>query len=192
MEGAQRPLVSRPMKLIFLHGMPGVGKLTVARELAKLTGFKLFHNHLTVDLLLAVFEFGSPAFVELREKIWLDVFSRATSAQIDLIFTFAFERTVTHDFIRNARHAVESNGGQVFLVKLECSPGELEKRLTHPDRKTFGKLTSLEIFHQLREAGVFEHAEVPEDHVVLDTTTTGASAAAKRIADELGLRSDDK
>ena len=38
------------MKLIFLHGLPGVGKLTVAREFAKLTGFKVFHNHLAVDL----------------------------------------------------------------------------------------------------------------------------------------------
>ncbi|MBD0327065.1 MAG: AAA family ATPase, partial [Pyrinomonadaceae bacterium] len=47
------------MKLIFLHGLPGVGKLTVARELAKLTGFKVFHNHLAVDLVESLFEFGS-------------------------------------------------------------------------------------------------------------------------------------
>ncbi len=36
------------MRLVFIYGPPGVGKLTVARELAALTGFKLFHNHLTV------------------------------------------------------------------------------------------------------------------------------------------------
>ena len=61
------------MKLIVLFGMPATGKLTVGQELAALTGFKLFHNHLVVDLLLSVFEFGSPGFVELREKIWLSV-----------------------------------------------------------------------------------------------------------------------
>jgi hypothetical protein len=38
------------VKLIFLHGLPGFGKLTDARELAKLTRFKIFHNHLAVDL----------------------------------------------------------------------------------------------------------------------------------------------
>ncbi len=65
------------MKLIFLHGMPGVGKLTVATELAKLTGFKLFHNHLTVDLVTSLFEFGSQPFIELRERIWLDTFAQA-------------------------------------------------------------------------------------------------------------------
>jgi hypothetical protein len=65
------------LRLIFLHGLPGVGKLTVARELARLTGYKLFHNHLAVDLVESVFEFGSWPFVELREMIWLALFSRA-------------------------------------------------------------------------------------------------------------------
>jgi replication-associated recombination protein RarA len=47
------------MNLIFLYGPPGVGKLTVAQELAGMTGYKLFHNHLTVDLVYAVFDFGT-------------------------------------------------------------------------------------------------------------------------------------
>ena len=34
------------MKHLFLYGAPAVGKLTVAKELADLTGYKLFHNHL--------------------------------------------------------------------------------------------------------------------------------------------------
>jgi len=173
------------MKLIFLHGMPGVGKLTVARELGKLTGFKLFHNHLTVDLLLSTFEFGSPEFIELREKIWLDVFTTAAAAQVDLIFTFAFERTVTDGFIKNARNAIESNGGEVFFVRLECSQAELENRITHPDRQAFGKLTSLELFHELQDAGVFNQPTITKDNLILDTTSLTANAAAKRIADEL-------
>ncbi len=178
------------MKLIFLHGMPGVGKLTVARKLAELTGFKLFHNHLTVDLVLSVFEFGSQQFVELREKIWLEVFARAVDAKLPgLIFTFAFEGTVTGSFIQSVRSAVESDGGEVLFVKLECSQGELEKRLTDPGRKPFGKLTSLEQFHELNEAGAFVHPEVPEDRMVLDTTHLTASAAATRIVDELSLGS---
>jgi replication-associated recombination protein RarA len=38
------------MKLILLYGPPAVGKLTIAKEIARLTGFKLFHAHLTSDL----------------------------------------------------------------------------------------------------------------------------------------------
>ena len=76
------------MKLIFIYGLPATGKLTVAMELAAMTGFRLFHNHLVVDLLLSVFDFGSPPFVELREDIWLSVFDQACRNQVPgLIFT---------------------------------------------------------------------------------------------------------
>lgn len=39
------------MKLLFIYGPPASGKLTVAREPAALTGYRLFHNHLVVDAL---------------------------------------------------------------------------------------------------------------------------------------------
>src|SRR5262245_61805419 len=55
------------MDLIFLHGPAASGKLTVARELVTLTGFRLFHNHLVVDALTAVFGFGTAPFIRLRE-----------------------------------------------------------------------------------------------------------------------------
>jgi hypothetical protein len=41
------------------------------------TGLRLFHNHLTVDLVASLFEFGSEPFVRLRESIWLDAFREA-------------------------------------------------------------------------------------------------------------------
>lgn len=44
------------MELIFIHGPAAVGKLTVARELSRQSGVAVFHNHLVVDALLAVFE----------------------------------------------------------------------------------------------------------------------------------------
>ena len=47
------------MRLIFIYGLPAVGKLTVAKELAAKTGYKLFHNHLVVDLLISTFELGA-------------------------------------------------------------------------------------------------------------------------------------
>lgn len=176
------------MKLIFLHGTPGVGKLTVARELAKLTGYKLFHNHLTVDLVGSVFEFGSPHFVALREKIWLEMFSEAAGAGIaGLIFTFAFEQTVRGSFVDNVRSAVESKNGEVVFVKLVCSPEELERRLTSDSRSRFGKLISLEQFRELNEAGAFIDPEVTPNRLVLNTTSLSATEAASRIARELAL-----
>jgi hypothetical protein len=175
------------VKLIFLYGLPGVGKLTVARELAKLTGFRIFHNHLTVDLVASVFEFGSPPFVELRQKIWLDVFSRAVAANLNgLIFTFALDRTVRNGFIERARDVVESSGGEILFVELKCSTEELERRIEHPSRQRFGKLSSAARFRELKEAGAFVDPGIPAERLVVDTTELSASAAASIIVSGLG------
>jgi AAA domain len=177
------------VKLIFLHGLPGVGKLTVARELSRLTGFRVFHNHLTVDLVLSVFEFGSQPFVELREKVWLAVLSQAVAAKLDgLIFTFAFDRSVRSSFIENVRGVVEADGGEVLFVELKCSIEELERRIEQPSRKGFGKLSSVGMFRELKEAGAFVDPGIPEDRMVVDTTELSASDAAGLIASQLALR----
>ena len=176
------------MKLIFLHGMPGVGKLTVARELANLTGFRLFHNHLTVDLVLSLFEFGSQPFVELRERIWLDTFAQAAGAKVDgLIFTFAFEKTVRDEFVPRVVKLVESQGGEVVFVNLYCDTAELEKRLTDPAREKFGKLTSVALFRQLKSNGTFDTPDNVPNRISIDTTTITPLEAARKIATELNL-----
>jgi chloramphenicol 3-O-phosphotransferase len=177
------------LKLIFLHGLPGVGKLTVARALSELTGFRVFHNHLVVDLVGAVFEFGSPRFVELREMIWLAVFSRAAGAGLSgLIFTFAFDSTVRGDFIERTREAIESSGGEVLFVELRCSPGELERRIEQPSRQGSGKLNSAGRFRELNEDGAFVAPGIPAGRLVLDTTDITASDAARLIVSKLGLQ----
>lgn len=53
------------MKLVILYGPPAVGKLTVGAELAELTGFKLFHNHLTTDMVMSLFPHGSETYTRL-------------------------------------------------------------------------------------------------------------------------------
>ncbi len=176
------------MKLIFLHGLPGVGKLTVARELAELTGFKLFHNHLTVDLVGSVFAFGSQPFIELRETIWLVVCRRAAEARLPgLIFTFAYDRTVSSSFIGNLLSVVATSGGQVLFVELKCSPEELERRITHPSRQEFGKLNSLDQFRQLNEDGAFVDPGIPAERLVVDISELPAGDAARLIANRFDL-----
>jgi hypothetical protein len=172
------------MQLIFISGMPAAGKLTVAKELEKITGYKLFHNHLTVDLLLSMFEFGSPAFVELRESIWLSVFDQACKAGLPgLIFTFAPERTVRPDFIANAVNTVESQGGEVVFVELTCDQGELRRRLNAPSRQDCGKLTSLQLFDELTKAGAFSSPTLPMPRLSVDTGSCSPTDAARKIAE---------
>jgi hypothetical protein len=180
------------MKLIFLYGLPATGKLTVARELASLTEYKLFHNHLVVDCLLPVFAFGSPSFIDLREQIWLSVFDQACRSQLPgLIFNFAPERTVSRQFIGEVLEVVGQAGGEIDFVELVCPPAELRLRLGSASRFSHEKLTSAALFDQLHADGVFDGSHMPKPRLRLDTSLCTPEQAAKRIVHELGLASAD-
>ena len=175
----------RPAQLVVIYGPPASGKLTVARQLSRLTNLKIFHNHLTVDLLLSVFEFGSPAFVALREQIWLSVMLEACVTKTGLIFTFAPERTVSDGFLNRLVDEARSCGADVRLVELVCSEHAIEQRLADSSRKAFGKLSSLEEYRRLRAAGVFEVPNTLTPDLVIDTVVVSPEDSATLIADLL-------
>ncbi|MFC5864307.1 AAA family ATPase [Acidicapsa dinghuensis] len=176
------------MKLVFLYGMPATGKLTVGRELAAMTGFKLFHNHLVVDLLLGLFEFGSAPFVELREEMWLSIFERAAkSGMPGLIFTFAPEATVRAGFVDEVVRLMTRCADEVRFVELVCPFGELKERVSTEARRQFGKLSSVELFEKLHAEGVFRGYAMPEPELRVDTSEMEPRAAAMLITERLAL-----
>lgn len=172
------------MKLVFLHGPAAVGKLSIARVLARLTGYRLFHNHLTVDLVGSLFAFGSEPFVALREKIWLSAFHQAAKNNVSIIFTFNPERTVREQFIQDALAVVEGAGGKIVFVALTCDGDEIERRIADPSRRQFGKLRSVEQYRNLKAAGGFRFPSLPEG-LSLDTTRRSAADTAKLISEYL-------
>ncbi len=172
------------MKLVFLHGPPAVGKLTIARELARLTGYRLFHNHLTVDLVSALFDFGSEPFIALREQIWHDSFAAAARSDTSLIFTFAPERTVRDRFIQDTVELITRAGGNVIFVELTCAEDELERRMEDASRKEFGKLVSVDLFRTLKDEGAFNFRELPAG-LTVDTTNQTPTEVAEAIRDYL-------
>ncbi len=176
------------MRLIFIYGLPATGKLTVAQELSKLLDYKLFHNHLVVDLLLSTFHFGSPPFVELREQIWLSVFEQACRSELNgLIFTFNPERTVRPTFVQKTLDIVSTAGGQVDFVELVCPLPELKRRIDSPSRLHYRKLSSVSLFQQLQADGEFDTAHMPKPALTLDTSLMSPEEAAAAIYTALHL-----
>jgi hypothetical protein len=175
------------MELLFIYGPAAVGKLTIGRELAKLTGFRLFHNHLTVDAVMAVFDFGSESFIKLREQIWLSVFKEAAQHNISLIFTFSPEQTVRTSFIQDTLDAVKPFGGKVRFIELICPIDELERRIENPSRAEFNKLRSLESFRKIRQAGKHIYPKLPNSGLTIDTSKMSPQEAARKIFDFLLL-----
>lgn len=176
------------MQLVFIYGPAASGKLTVARRLSEVTGFPVFHNHLVVDMLLAIFDFGTAPFVELRERTWLSVFERASEEQVpSLIFTFTPERTVRPDFAGAVLTSIENSGGRVLFVRLTCPEPELERRMENESRAEFSKLRSLNVYRQLRDEGEFTFPSLPDSGLTIDTSKSSPDESARRIVDYFRL-----
>jgi hypothetical protein len=169
------------MRLVFLYGPPGVGKLTVARELVALTGFKLFHNHLTVDLVAAVFPRGSPAFGPLVQRFRREMFEAAAQQGVDLVFTYVYAHPDDEPGVRELIEPVSASGGSVHFVQLTCVRDELLARVANESRRAYRKLTDpVSVGRLLDRANLL--APVPfARSLQIDTTQVLPTEAASQI-----------
>jgi len=108
------------MKLVIIFGPPAVGKMTVGMELAKLTGLKLFHNHMTKELVLNFFDWDSPQF-DLSNEFSHRIIEEVARSDLDgLIYTFVWAL----DEDRDKRHIDKicalfaAQSADIFFVEL--------------------------------------------------------------------------
>lgn len=114
--------------LLFVFGPPAVGKMTVGREIADASDFRLFHNHHVIEPLLDVFEFETPQFQTLMSEFRQRVLEEAATADIDLVFTLVWALDLPEDAAAMRRHLapfVEA-GRRIVMVELYA---DLETRL---------------------------------------------------------------
>lgn len=128
-----------------IYGPPAVGKLTVAQELAKITGYKLLHNHMLADVYGPIFGYGTEIGARLNVTFRGEIYEAAAKSGLPgLISTFFYYGSKNNDFIRELIVRVISNKGEAFFVKLFCSEKTLQKRVLMKSRKKFHKITSVE------------------------------------------------
>jgi len=175
------------MKLVFIWGGPASGKLTIARELERLTGLPVFHNHLVVDALLERLPFGAPEFVRLREAMWMAGFETAISAGQSLIFTFQPEPTVEPGFAGRVVDLVSAGGGEARFARILVSQDEQERRIGNDSRREFGKLVSRDLLRDLRDSFLASEQEMPAADLVIDSDLDDPETAARRMAAAFNL-----
>lgn len=175
------------MRLVFLYGPPGVGKLTVGRELARLTGFRLFHNHLTVDLVGAIFPRGAPAFGGLVTRFRREMFAEAAAHGVDLIFTYVYAHPDDEPDVRDLIEPVVSAGGTVHFVQLTCARNVLLERVAEESRRAFKKLNDPVAVGSLLEQMNLTAAVPFGESLQLDTSDLSPAEAAAHIAAHYSL-----
>lgn len=174
------------MRVVVLYGLPGVGKLTVARGLAQLHGYRVFHNHLVFDAVEALFPFGSPSFVELRDRLWLELLERAIREKgADVIFTIARDRTLDAGFLTRFVIALSQAGADVVCIELTCRFSDLEHRIVSAERSHFGKVNSFERFRHLEANGAFPLFSTPQGAISIDTSGMSVEEAVAAVEDKV-------
>lgn len=176
------------MKLLIIYGSPAVGKLTVAQEIAKQTGFKVFHNHLTIDVVKPVFEFGSEPFWKLVHQFRIETIEEAARQNVDLIFTFCYAKDSDDEYVQTIINAVEQNGGEVCFIFLTAEKSEIEKRILSESRQSYSKMKSIEGLHNMWETYELFSPVPFRESLSIDNTDVSPEETAKQIIEHFKLQ----
>ncbi len=125
------------MKFILLFGPQAVGKMTVGQELAKITDLKLFHNHMTIDLVGQFFDYGTKEGKRLVNLFRQEIFEEVSKSNMyGMIFTFVWALNMKEDweYVDGVTELFKSRGGDVYLVELEADITERLERNKTPNR----------------------------------------------------------
>jgi hypothetical protein len=186
------------MTLVVIFGPPAVGKMTVGMELERLTGLRLFHNHMTVDAVLPFFPFGSPGFRRLVEEFRRRIFEEVAASDLPgLIFTYvwALNDPTDKDHLDRLVKVFADRGSRVCYVELEATQAERLRRNETPLRLAEKKpkrdlessrahLLDADRRYQLNTKDGFFY---PGQHLRIENTVLKPEDVARRIADHFQL-----
>lgn len=125
------------MKLLIIFGPHAVGKMTVGQELEKISDLKLFHNHMTIDIVADLFENMPQERQRLTELFRDEIFkSFSNSNEYGMIFTcmWALDKKNDWDYINGLEKLFKDKGAEVYYVELEADYNTRIKRNTTENR----------------------------------------------------------
>ncbi|GAB3758196.1 DEAD/DEAH box helicase family protein [Microlunatus parietis] len=116
------------MRLLLIIGPPAVGKMTVGREIAAQSDFRLFHNHHTIEPLVEVFGYGTEPFNILNVEFRRRVIEEAARAKLDVIFSYVWNLQEPADtaYVEQLVTPFDHADGEVWVLELTA---DLETRL---------------------------------------------------------------
>jgi hypothetical protein len=184
--------------LLFVVGPPAVGKTTVGQAIAERTGLRLFHNHLSIELALRYFDFGTPGFRRIDGTIRRMVVEEVAASDLPgLVFTYvwAFDDPGDHEAVEAYARPFREHGGRVLFLELEAPQSERlrrnvgESRLAEkPSKRNLESsrrsLLDLDARYQLNSGGMFDERE---DYLRLDNAHRTPGQVADHVITHFGL-----
>lgn len=186
------------MDFVVIFGPPAVGKMTVGYALSQMSGLKLFHNHMTIELALNYFPYRSPHFFPLVNKLRLNVFEAVAASELPgLIFTYvwSFEDDSDKEKIDGYAEIFQKQGGTVYFVELEA---DLEERIERnksefrleqkpSKRNIVGSESHLLDVHHRRQHNTNIDFYYAENYIKINNTRLPPEETARRILEKFDL-----
>lgn len=187
------------MKLVIILGPHAVGKMTVGQELAAITGLKLFHNHMTIELVRNFFSVhGSEEGRRLNALFRQEIFEAVAKSDLPgLIFTymFDFDDPGEYEYIASVLELFEAHQADTCVVELSADydvrieRNKTENRLQNKPSKRDLKQSedlfrSLEAKYRLNS----KEGEIPfNNYLKINNTDLSPCEAAIKIKETFAL-----
>ena len=178
------------MKLVMIFGDAAVGKMTVGQELMKMTNLRLFHNHMTIEMVIDVFGYYDANVVAKLREVMFE--SYAESQNEGLIFTYmwAFDQQSDWDYVNHVSEIFKKQGAELYYVEL-VAPLEIrlvrnatENRLKHKPSKRDLEASNQRVMNASTNYRIVSRdGEIPfENYIKIDNSYLSPKACAKMIA----------
>ncbi len=181
------------MKLLLLFGDAAVGKMTVGQELVKITDFKLFYNHLTIEPVIEVFGQYNSTVTERLRKVYFEEFSKSDNYGLIFTFMWAFDLKSDWEYVESICNTFRKNNSQIYFAEL-VAPTEIrlernvsENRLKYKASKR-NVQASNEFLLTHNHRCVSQDGEIPfENYIKIDNSKLSPTIVAKMIKEKFDL-----
>jgi len=183
------------MKLVFLIGNGAVGKMTVGQELMKLTGLRLFHNHMTIEPVIEVFGYYNGTVVSKMRQIIFEEFAKSDNYGMIFTYMWAFDQQSDWDSVERVSNIFKEQGAEVYYVELvapqevRLKRNETENRLKNKASKRDLEASRERIIRQDEKYRLESYdGEVPyENYLKIDNTNLEPAEVARMIQERFSL-----
>jgi hypothetical protein len=138
---------------IYLMGVAGAGKLTVAKAIAAKTGARVVDNHLINNPVFSVIR--QDGVTPLPRAVWdrafairvavLETIATLSPAEWSFVFTHeAYGASWDIAVYQLTREAAEARKATFLPVRLLCDPDEIARRVMSPERRVLMKSANAE------------------------------------------------
>ncbi len=161
-----------------------------------MTGYKLFHNHLPIELVSPFFSYAYPVGRHLVSQIralFFEAFAQSDYAGVILTFVWQFGVDGEREYMEEVARLFQDKGADIFWVELEAELTErlrrnrTENRLTHKPSKrdlAFSERKLIESHEKYRTNS--RAGEMPQDNYFrIDNTNLAAKEVARQIRSRL-------